>query len=114
MLTLTNILLLIGTTLTSSLGALALKTAMNRMQKLSFLNVIKSIWVYAGFILYGISLILNVYLLKYLEYSIAFPMTATTYVWTVFISALVFGERITVRKIIAVALIILGTFVIAQ
>jgi len=114
MITATNILLLIGTTLTSSLGALALKVAMNRMSKLSFLNVIKSLWVYIGFAFYGISLILNVFLLKFLEYSIAFPMTALTYVWTIFISAWVFRETITARKVIAIIFIILGTFVLAQ
>jgi drug/metabolite transporter (DMT)-like permease len=114
MFALTTILLLVSTTLTSSLGALALKTAMNRMPKLSFLNIIKSIWVYVGFVLYCFSLILNVYLLRDLQYSIAFPMTASTYVWTVFISALVFKEKITVKKIVAVILIILGTFILAQ
>lgn len=110
----TNILLLIGTTLSGSLGALALKAAMNKMKKLSFMNIIKSVWVYVGFACYGLSLVLNIFLLENLEYSVAFPMTAATYVWTVFVSYLVFKEKITLKKIAAITLIIAGTFVLAQ
>ena len=108
-----NVLLLIGTTLTSSLGALALKEAMNRISKLSFLNLVKSIWVWLGFGLYGLSLVLNVFLLEHLEYSIAFPMTALTYVWTALISYMVFKERLTWKKVLAISLIICGTVALA-
>lgn len=114
MFTVANVLLLLGTTLSSSLGALALKQAMNKMTKLSLINIIRSIWVYLGFGLYALSLVLNIFLLEHLEYSVAFPMTATTYAWTIFISYFIFKEKITTKKILAIILIIAGTFVLAQ
>lgn len=111
-LTFTIVSLLLLSTLTGSVGALALKKAMNDIQTLSFNVIIKNIWLYAGVILYIVSVLSNTLLYKYLDYSVAFPMTALSYVWTIIISSIVFREKITAKKIIAIILIIIGITII--
>lgn len=109
-----GIVLLLVTTLTGSLGALAFKHAMNKIKKVNLLNVVQSLWVWIGLLFYVLSAITNIQLLKYLDYSIAFPMTALTYVWTVAISYFLFNEKITGRKVIAIAFILVGIIIISR
>ncbi|MBO0468945.1 EamA family transporter [Enterococcus sp. DIV0242_7C1] len=108
------LIILIVSTLSGSAGALALKKGMNDLTELRFKSVLTNAWIYLGSFLYLLSAGTNILLLKFLDYSIAFPMTSLTYVWTVIISYFVFKERLTFRKIIAVLLIIIGVFVISQ
>jgi len=75
--------------------------------------------VKVGFLLlgcgmYGIGALLNVYLLRILPYSIVFPLTSITYVWTMVLSKYILKEKINMFKIIGVSLILLGSFVIVQ
>ncbi|MFD1899900.1 EamA family transporter [Enterococcus termitis] len=108
------IVILIVSTLSGSIGALALKKGMNDLSTLSLKLVLMNGWIYLGSFLYLLSAGTNILLLKFLDYSIAFPMTSLTYVWTVFISYFIFKEKLTVRKILAVLLIIAGVFIISQ
>lgn len=78
----------------------------------SLLNLLKNKNVYIGGILYVISAVINVYVLKYLPYSIVLPLTSFTYVWTMIISHLLLNEYISKRKIIGLVLIILGSFIL--
>jgi drug/metabolite transporter (DMT)-like permease len=64
--------------------------------------------------MYGIGALLNVYLLRMLPYSIVFPLTSLTYVWTMVLSKYILKEKINRFKIIGVTLILLGSFVIVQ
>lgn len=109
-----GIIMLLITTLTGSLGALAFKQAMNKMAKLSFLNILKSLWMWIGLVLYVISAITNIVLLSYMEYSVVFPMTALTYVWTIIISYFIFAEKITFKKVLAMIFIIAGIVIISR
>ncbi|OJG55861.1 hypothetical protein RV06_GL001443 [Enterococcus haemoperoxidus] len=102
------------TTFSGSAGALALKKGMNDLPQLSLKLVLMNGWIYLGSFLYILSAVTNIFLLKFLDYSIAFPMTSLTYVWTVIISYFIFNEKLTVRKVLAVILIIIGVFVISQ
>lgn len=102
------IILLTVSTLTGSIGALALKKAMNDIHTLTVKSALTNIWVYIGVLLYIVSVIANIFLYRYLDYSIAFPMTALSYVWTIIISYFTFKEPITLKKIIAIVLIIGG------
>ncbi|MHC5250508.1 EamA family transporter [Enterococcus sp. LJL90] len=106
------LILLLVSTITGSVGALALKKAMNEVKTLTVSTVIRNKWIYIGVFLYIVSVLSNTWLYKYLDYSIAFPMTALSYVWTVIISYFVFEEKVTPRKIIAICLIILGVSII--
>jgi drug/metabolite transporter (DMT)-like permease len=108
------ITILVVTTLSGSAGALALKKGMNDLPELRLKLVLTNGWIYLGSFLYILSAVTNIVLLKFLDYSIAFPMTSLTYVWTVIISYFIFKERLTARKLIAVILIIVGVFIISQ
>lgn len=70
--------------------------------------------VYIGGIFYVSAAILNIVVLKFLSYSIVLPLTAMTYIWTMIISKIALGEKITKNKIIGTILIILGSVFIAM
>ncbi|MGM0217351.1 EamA family transporter [Enterococcus sp. AZ126] len=110
----TIVTILIITTFSGSAGALALRKGMNDLPQLTFKLVLKSGWIYLGSLLYILSAVTNIVLLKFLDYSIAFPMTSLTYVWTVIISYFIFKEKLSIRKVLAVILIIMGVFIISQ
>ncbi|WP_314059586.1 EamA family transporter [uncultured Vagococcus sp.] len=106
--------LLLTTTLTGSIGALYLKKAMNQMSELSVANVLRSGAAYLGLFFYMLSAVTNIILLDAFEYSVVFPMTSLSYVWTAMISVFVFREQLTRNKLIAITLIIIGVFVLSQ
>ena len=65
-------------------------------------------WLLAGVSFYGAAAILNIIALRFLPYTIVFPLTAVTYIWTMLISFWLLKETISLRKILGVALIITG------
>lgn len=107
-------ILLLTTTLTGSVGALYLKKAMNHISELSVVNVLRSVPAYLGLFFYILSAVTNIILLNSFEYSVVFPMTSLSYVWTAMISVFVFREHLTRNKLIAISLIIIGVFVLSQ
>lgn len=70
--------------------------------------------IYVGGLLYLISSLINIYLLKYMDYSVVLPFTSLTYVWTIIIARVYLGEIITKRKITGIGLIILGVWFISR
>lgn len=64
----------------------------------------------AGF--YGISALINIYVLKFLPYTIVYPLTSITYIWTFIISKVFLGEVITLKKIVGILLILIGSFIL--
>lgn len=70
--------------------------------------------LYFGGVLYMLSAVLNIYVLKYLEYSVVLPLTSLTYVWTMIISKVMLDEKITKKKGIGVTLILVGAIFIAS
>nr|WP_221434301.1 EamA family transporter [Geomicrobium halophilum] len=62
-----------------------------------------------GGLLYGIGAILNIYTLQFLPYTVVFPLTSITYIWTFLIAYFFLNESITVQKVIGVLLIIAGS-----
>ena len=65
-----------------------------------------------GGVLYSSTAVLNIYVLKYLEYSIVLPFTALTYFWTIILSKLFLNEVLSKRKVIGIFLIIFGVWVL--
>ncbi|SIS42359.1 EamA family transporter [Salimicrobium flavidum] len=64
----------------------------------------------AGGLFYGTGAILNIITLSYLPYTIVFPLTSITYIWTLLLSAVFLKETLTVRKIAGVLFIVAGSF----
>lgn len=69
--------------------------------------------LYIGGILYLFSAIINIYVLKFLDYSIVLPLTSITYIWTIIISYFKLNEKITYRKIAGAILVVIGAVFIA-
>ena len=89
-------------TLLGSFGSLALKKASSSS---SFLHLITCKYLYLGAFLYGLASVIHVLSLKHYDMSLIAPLTALTYVWTLFVSAHFLREAVTIGKIIGIAFI---------
>ncbi|MCI8304174.1 MAG: multidrug transporter [Lawsonibacter sp.] len=103
---------LLTMTLIGALGAFFLKSGMDRVTGLC--DLFRTPQLYLGGCLYVSGAFLNILLLRYLDYSALYPMTAVTYVWSMILSAVLLGERITQRKILGVAAILAGVLILSQ
>lgn len=79
-----------------------------------FINMLKTPSLYVGGILYVLASVLNIFVLKIMDYSSVLPLTAFTYVWTMFLARWRFGEKMTVKKMVGVALIVVGAVLISR
>lgn len=99
-------------TLFGSLGALFLKRGSAKASKLKSLVTTPQIWL--GGLFYLAGALLNIYLLRCYSYSVIYPLTSLTYVWTLLLSALLLHEGVTVQKLFGIAAICLGAFLLVQ
>lgn len=76
-------------------------------------TMLKDVNFYIGSFLYLVSAVLNIWLLRYLDYSVVLPLTSLTYVWTMVLSYLILNERITRKKIGGVVLILIGAICVS-
>ena len=103
------ILLLIMTLL----GAFASLFLKKTSEADSFLGLLQNINLYIGGSLYFISAVLNVFILRYLDYSVVLPLTSLTYIWTMILSYMILKEKITKKKIAGVVLILIGAICVS-
>ncbi len=92
-------------TMLGSAASLFLKKASGSERIVSLL---KNVNLYIGGLLYFISAILNIWILRYLNYSVVLPLTSLTYIWTLLLSCVILKEKITRKKIIGVTMILIG------
>lgn len=104
-----NVMLLIVMTLMGALGGFFLKKASDLMTKF---NKQFFIYLFIGGTLYLIGASLNIILLKFLPYSLVYPLTSITYIWTLLFSILYLKEKTSLLQIIGVAVIICGTIIL--
>lgn len=93
-----------------SIASLFLKKASGNE---NFLKMLFNFNLYVGGGLYLLSAVLNIYVLKYLDYSVVLPLTSITYIWTMVLSYFSLKERITVKKVFGVALIVGGAVLVS-
>jgi len=67
-----------------------------------------------GVVLYLVAAANNIFILRYMDYSIILPMASLTYIWTMIIAYRLLGEVITKRKILGVVAIIAGAVLLAN
>ena len=103
-------LLLVCMTVIGSLASLFLKKASSSVKLLAML---KNFNLYMGAGLYLLSALLNIYILKVLDYSIVLPLTSITYIWTLFFSGIVLKEKISEKKIVGILLILFGAVLVS-
>lgn len=83
-------------------------------QATNVLGYLKTWTLYVGGILYLISACIGIYVLKKIDYSVAVPLGALTYIWTLVVSRVLLKEKITFRKVLGIAVILVGVIVMAS
>ena len=98
-------ILLIIMTILGSVASLFLKRASNSD---GIKKLIMNYNLYVGGVLYVLAAIINIFVLRFLNYSVVLPLTSMTYIWTMVISYFYLKEAIGLRKIFGVSLIVIG------
>lgn len=104
--------LILPMTLFGSLGAFFFKKAAAKTAGL--FHLLRCPAFYFGGMLYVIGAVLNIVLLRYVDYSIAYPMTAVTYIWTALLAHFLLKERITTQKIYGILAIVVGVLFLSM
>ena len=95
------------------IGAFASYFLKKASSKDRIVDIAKTPFLYIGAGMYLLTAVMNIWLLYYLPYSTVLPMTSATYVWTMIISYFLLKEKVGKQKILGVALIMIGIFLIA-
>ena len=106
----TIVIAILAETIVASFASFFLKKAAAVDNKA---KILLSPFFYLGGIMYVGSACVNIYLLKVLPYAVVLPIGSLTYVWTMFISHWLLKEIITKRKILGIAIIFIGVFLVA-
>lgn len=101
-----SFVILIIMTIFGSVASLFLKKSSDAD---GILSIIKNVNLYIGGFLYLVSAVLNIFILRYLDYSVVLPLTSLTYIWTMVLSYLILKEKITIKKSVGVVLILIGS-----
>lgn len=104
-------LLFVAMTLLGAFGAFFFKLSANHSK--SLFGMLKTYHLYVGGFLYFASAVLNILILRYLDYSVVLPMTAITYIWTMLIACVWLKEKIRVNNILGIVCIVSGAVLIA-
>lgn len=99
-------------TLLGSLGALLFKRGADGITGLRSLILSPRLWL--GGCCYLAGAALNIGLLRGHDYSVIYPLTSLTYVWSLTLSAALLHERVTARKLLGVAAVCLGAFLLTR
>lgn len=104
-------------TIMGAVASLFLKKASGSMNGKSVIesvfNLLKTPSLYVGGILYLLASVLNIYVLRIMDYSSVLPLSAFTYVWTMLLAKCQFGEKLTKRKLAGVFLVIFGAVLVS-
>ena len=104
------VILLVSTLMSSFAGYFLKKAGSGSDNKLALLL---SPYFYIGGFLYAASAMAMIYMMKVIPYAVILPLGSLTYVWTMFVSNRLLGEKITARKITGMCVIITGVAILA-
>ena len=68
---------------------------------------------YIGGFLYVAAAIANIWVLRYLDYSVVLPLTSLTYIWAMVLAHFALKEKISPKKIAGVLMILAGAVLIS-
>ena len=97
-------------TICAAFGALFFKKASGFN---SVWTLLKDVNLYIGGVLYLITVSVNIYLLRFLDYSVVLPLSSVTYVWILLLSKRYLNEKLSIRKLFAVTGIVIGAVLVA-
>ncbi|MFO1171422.1 MAG: EamA family transporter [Hyphomicrobiaceae bacterium] len=115
--------LILFTVLTNAIAQIMLKRGMLTIGPLDFsasspvmtiLKVVFQPFVFAGLCIFVVSMASHLYVLSKVELSFAYPFLSLAYVVVLAFAWLVFGEQVGPLRVAGVALICLGTVLVAQ
>ncbi len=104
----TDILWIMLFTFTAAFGSYAYKLAGNRIRG----RIVTNWYIYVGAGLYLLENVFFILALKNNDLSLILGFTGLTYVWSLLIARLLLKEKLNMRKIAGVSLIIIGVAVI--
>ncbi|MCL2493559.1 MAG: EamA family transporter [Clostridiales bacterium] len=104
--------LIIAGTFVGALASYFFKNATTNLNSVFDLIKSKSIWI--GGILYLIAAANNVFVLRYMDYSVILPLASITYIFTMILANRLLGERITRRKIGGLVCVVAGAMLLAH
>ena len=104
-----------------SAGQTSLKAGLNQMGGFKLADgltglskLLRTPWIIAGFVCYGLSSILWLEVLSKLDLSLAFPMVSLTYVFALLIGRYFFQETIGWDRMVGVGFILFGIFFLVR
>jgi len=118
---LTNLIFIVTSVLLNALAQILLKAGMKNFSNIDLKNNITQTvlsislnpYIISGFISYGISIILWLWVLSKVDVSLAYPFQALGYIIVTILAWLVFQENINLIRIIALIFITLGLIILA-
>ncbi len=100
-------------------GQVCFKFAVEKITKFTFsweffYGILTNWWLLASGIFLISATVLWAFILKYFEFSVAYPITAFAYVFGVLAAVFIFHETVSLTRWIGVGFIILGVILIAK
>lgn len=97
-------------TFLGAVGSLGLKKGASQSHGL--FSLVFNKWFVGGGVLYFLSALLDIWLLRFLPYVIVLPLTALTYCWSMSLARFVLKETVSPLKILGLVLIVSGMIVL--
>ena len=118
---LANLIFIITSVLLNALGQILLKAGMKNFSNIdlknnviqTFISIAINPYIICGFISYGISILLWLWVLSKVDVSYAYPFQALGYIVVTILAWLIFQENINLTRIIALIFITLGLIILA-
>lgn len=116
-----KIVLILSSVLLNCFAQLLIRKGMLQIGEISvfqmfdnLFKLISNFWLWTALFFYGISLILWIVVLSKMEVSYAYPFFSIGYVVSALIGVLWFQEILTLTRIIGIAIISIGVFLISR
>lgn len=115
--------LILSSVTLNALAQIFIRKGMLGLGKISFdvsqitgmiLGVFTNIYLLAGMLSYGVSIILWMMVLSKVNVSVAYPFLSVGYIITAVLAYFIFQEPLTLQKVLGILIICLGVFVLAQ
>ena len=97
-------------TFLGAVGSLGLKKGASQSNGL--ISLVFNKWFVGGGMLYFLSALIDIWLLKFIPYVIVLPLTALTYCWSMVLARFVLKETVSPLKISGLFLIISGMIIL--
>ena len=71
-------------------------------------------WLFSGYSMYGVSMVLLVLALRHANLSLLYPVFAMTYVWVTILSVVIFHESVNPYKLAGILTIVAGIAILGR